>query len=223
LRPFFAPVHAARAPEHGLEVSAVANLANLPQDITPSAFFDLVRDTIAGQVAPEGPETTIFHIEGADGGAWTAAVVDGAIRVDAGASGTPIMQVTLSVQDWRAIVAGSVRDRLQGAASQAPPFDPNAISKLLTLPEVSESLRGMEGNLQLVLEDGDDAYRVTLTFGDSSRDVETPTTTVAVTMDDAAQIASGQENPQAAFFAGKIRLDGDMNLAMGLMTLVMAA
>lgn len=201
----------------------MTDLTNLPQDITPSAFFDLVRDAVAGQPAPDAPETTIFHIEGADGGAWTASVVDGAIAVDAGASGPSILQVTLSVQDWRAIVAGSVRDRLQGAASQAPPFDPGALSKLLTRPEVSDSLRGMEGNLQLVLEDGEHDYRVTLTFGDSDRDVQTPTTTVSVTMGDAAQIASGEENPQAAFFAGKIRLDGDMNLAMGLMTLAMAS
>jgi putative sterol carrier protein len=200
----------------------VADLTNLPHDITPNAFFELVREAIAGQTAPDGPETTIFHLEGADGGSWTASTVDSAIQINSGASGTPILQVTLSVHDWRAIVAGPVRDRLQSATDNAPALDPSAISKLLARPEAIESLRGMEGNLQLVLEDGDVNYRVTLTFGASERDMENPTTTVSVSMDDAAQIASGDDNPQAAFFAGKIRLDGDMNLAMGLMTLAMA-
>ena len=62
---------------------------------------------------------------------------------------------------------------------------------------------------------------MTLTFGGAAPKPAAPTTTVTFSRDDFLAILGGELQPQAAFFAGKIRLDGDMNLAMGLMALAM--
>jgi putative sterol carrier protein len=50
-----------------------------------------------------------------------------------------------------------------------------------------------------------------------------PTASLAMTLADFGLIASGQENPQMAFFSGKIRVDGDMNHVMGLFALTMTS
>ena len=50
--------------------------------------------------------------------------------------------------------------------------------------------------------------------------LEAPTTTIRVDLDYLGKLASGGENVQNAFFAGKIRIEGDMNLAMTLMSAV---
>ena len=66
----------------------------------------------------------------------------------------------------------------------------------------------------------DAEYRVTLTFGTSGGG-NTSATTVSVDLDYLGHLMSGQETPQNAFFAGKIRIEGDMNLAMALMSAMM--
>ena len=58
-------------------------------------------------------------------------------------------------------------------------------------------------------------------MGGQPPNVTSPTTTIRVDLTYLGRLASGAENVQNAFFAGKIRIDGDMNLAMGLMTAVM--
>ncbi|MFZ5610164.1 MAG: SCP2 sterol-binding domain-containing protein [Pseudomonadota bacterium] len=40
--------------------------------------------------------------------------------------------------------------------------------------------------------------------------------TIKVTMDDFKAIASGEQNPQMAFMMGKLKIEGDMGLAMRL-------
>ena len=44
--------------------------------------------------------------------------------------------------------------------------------------------------------------------------------TIKVTMDDFKAIASGEQNPQMAFMMGKLKVEGDMSLAMQLGTLL---
>ena len=101
-------------------------------------------------------------------------------------------------------------------------MDPEALVTPLTRPSTVDGLRAMAGNLKCIVEGAEDRHEATLTFGGQTPDTANPTTTVSITVDDLGAILAGKEEPQAAFFAGKIRLDGDMALAMGLMTLAMA-
>ncbi len=49
----------------------------------------------------------------------------------------------------------------------------------------------------------------------SNDDVEADCT-IIVSMDDFKEIASGAQNPQMAFMSGKLRVQGDMSIAMQL-------
>jgi putative sterol carrier protein len=96
--------------------------------------------------------------------------------------------------------------------------------KLLTLEEITEGIRGRVGTqspipaiVKFDFED-DGVVRVdgkaTPTVVDNEdRDADC---TVKVTMDDFAQIAQGKINPRVAFMTGKLRVEGDVSLAMQL-------
>lgn len=202
----------------------MSDLANLPADIAPADFFKLLEDALANEPAPAGasPEKLQIRLAGDDGGAWAIGFDDGKLAcapTDVG--GTPL-QLSLTVEDWRAFVAGRVRDAVATKVNVG--FDASQASKLYRVSNKTEQIKAFSGDLQLVVQDtaeGKD-YRVTLTFGGATPNTAAPKTTVSVFLDDFVGMAAGEINAQAAFFMGQIRLDGDMNLAMSLMALAQA-
>lgn len=197
----------------------MTDFANLPADITPAQFFDLVAAALANEPAPAGaaPDKLVIHVGGADGGVWNLGFEGGALRIATGAAPTPPLQLSMTSDDLRAFIAGSIRDAIRARAGGRT-IDASQLAKLFRITNKTEQVKAYTGDLQIVLE-GPATYRLTLTFGGNTPKPEAPTTTVTFTLDDFLAILGGELQPQAAFFAGKIRLDGDMNLAMGLMAL----
>ena len=200
----------------------MADLTNLPHDITPADFFKLVDETLANEAAPDNarPEKAQITLSGDGGGSWTSGFADGRLVVEEGTTENPPVALTLSVDDWRAFVAGKVRDALKEHVDQAL-IDPKALSKLYASADKVDQVMALKGNLQAVIEDGDTTYTATVTTGGIAPDTENPTARIVVALPDFVLIASGQENPQMAFFSGKIRVEGDMNHVMGLFALTM--
>jgi len=196
----------------------MADLANLPSDITPSDFFALVEEALASEPAPAGasPEKLQVFL---DGEGWAVGFDGGKLAVKQEAvTGAPL-QISMTVEDWRAFVAGRVRDAIASKVNVG--FDAGQVAKLYRVTHKTEQVKGFNGNLQLVVEDkakGGD-HRVTLTFGGGAPNTESPDTKVSVDLEDFVALAAGELNAQQAFFMGRIRLDGDMNLAMSLMAL----
>ncbi len=94
----------------------------------------------------------------------------------------------------------------------------------MTLDEITEGMRsrvGAQSPISAVIrfDFGDDGIvrvdgKATPTVVDNEdRDADC---TVKVTMDDFAQIAQGKINPRVAFMTGKLRVEGDVSLAMQL-------
>ncbi|MEE2964643.1 MAG: SCP2 sterol-binding domain-containing protein [Acidobacteriota bacterium] len=94
----------------------------------------------------------------------------------------------------------------------------------MTLEEITEGIRGRVGTRSPIpaivkFDFGDDGVvrvdgKSTPTVVDNEdRDADC---TVKVTMDDFIQIAQGTINPQMAFMTGKLRVEGDVSLAMQL-------
>jgi len=94
----------------------------------------------------------------------------------------------------------------------------------MTLEKITEEMRGRVGShspLSAIIkfDFGDDgivridgkASPTVIDNDDSEADC-----TVKVTMDNFIQIAEGNLNPQMAFMTGKLRVEGDMSLAMQL-------
>lgn len=199
----------------------MTDFANLPSDITPSQLVDLILEALKNETVPAGvtAEKLVVHV---DNEAWTFGFEGNKIVGSAGSvSGAPL-QVSLSAEDVRAFAAGSVRDALKAKHGEsAAAIDPKQISQLFALTNKADQIKAFSGDLQLIIEEPTGNRKVTLTFGGGAPNLAAPTTTITLTLEDFLAMTSGELNPQTAFFMGKLRLDGDMNLAMAVAALAM--
>ncbi len=197
----------------------LTHLTDLPEDIAPAAFFQLVAEELAAQPVPPGAPDgeAVVTLTGDGGGSWTIAVQGGEVTVSEGSAEAPIVHATMTVEDWRSFVAGRVRDVVRDAAGRLV-FDPAELTKLQERASAVEALRALPGTLVVRLEDGEagGTYTLGLTTGGAPVSVDAPTATITIKIEDMASLIAGHEDPMTAFFSGKIALDGDMNHVMGL-------
>lgn len=200
------------------------DFANLPADITPAAFFAAIAEALKDEPAPANaaPDKLVMHVTGEAGGTWAMGFVNGRLAIDEAAADKPPLQVTSSIEDFRAFLAGSVRDAVKAkAGSKAAGIDAKQAARLFRITTKTDQVKQYSGDLQLVVENSPKNHTLTLTFGGGTPNPAKPTTTISISLEDFMALIGGELNAQAAFFAGKIRLDGDMNLAMGLMAMAM--
>lgn len=202
----------------------MSDLTSLPYDITPEDFFKLIAETVRAEPAPDNarPERAQLTLSGEGGGTWNSGFRDGELTIEAGEVETPPIHVALSVDDWREFVAGKLRDAIKEHVDVAI-VDPAGLSKLYGSADKVDQVMALKGTLRITVEDGDRHYVVNVATGGADPSAADPTASLALSLADFGTIASGQENPQMAFFSGKIRVDGDMNHVMGLFALTMTA
>ncbi len=200
----------------------MTDFTNLPADITPTAFFSLVEDALKHEPAPSNaaPDKLLIHVVGDGGGTWAMGFEGGRLAIAPGTASTPPVQVSVSTDDLRAFVAGSIRDAIKAKAGGRT-IDAREISKVYAITGKTEQIKSFSGDVQLVVENAGAAHRLTLTFGGGAPKASAPNTTISVGLSDFLGMLGGEVNPQMAFMMGQIRLDGDMNLAMGLASLMM--
>ena len=200
----------------------MSDLLTLPRDIEPADFFRLVEQTLADEVAPPDapPDRAVIHLDGTPGGAWNLGFSEGRFHVAEGpAEGAPL-QLTASTDDWREFVAGRLRD-LVSEHVDVNLLDPRNIAHLYRHQDKVEMIKAFSGDIRFVVEDPSESrdYQAVVTLGGKAPDVANPATTIRITLDDLLALVRGESNLQEAFFSGKLRLEGDMNLAMSLMAL----
>lgn len=200
----------------------LSDLTNLPRTIVPEAFFEKVMELVADIPAPPeaAEDRALVRLEGAGGGSWHVGFVGGRAQIKPGEIPDPTVQVSLSVIDWREFVVGRVRDVVT-PGMDTNLLDPRLVVRIFDDREAVEAVRSFQGTIQLTVrdteEDGD--YVLFVTLGPQAETRDAPATTVEIALEDLAKLVRREGTPQAAFFAGQIRIDGDMNLAMALMTL----
>lgn len=193
----------------------MTDLTNLPASTTPAEFIQHVQDALKEYPAPAdaSPDKAQFTLSGDGGGQWYMGFVDGQLQVDEGTTEAPPVAISLSVDAWRSFMLGPVRDAVK-AEVETTAFDPALIADLYKNADKVEALKAIEGNLQLVVNAEDGDHKLTITTGGVAADVENPTAKVSVALADFVAMVSGKENPQQAFFMGKLQVDGDLNLLM---------
>lgn len=87
----------------------------------------------------------------------------------------------------------------------------------------ASKVEGVEGTVQMELTgDGGGTWAIVISGGNVEvvdGGVESPTTTLTMSADDFVGMINGNVNAMAAFMQGKIKLQGDMGLAMKFQSL----
>ena len=191
----------------------MADEISIPADINPKVFFE----ELLPQVAPalleanpipgmEGTEFAVsFDLSGDGGGVWSIITQDAKqFQVINGPYENAQVEVAMSVDDWReGLLQGSGMD-LASMTSQSA-----------KLPGRSqyEALKRTKGFLTVELKRDDGSN---LTFNVKFNRADTPTLKIMMDMNVFIEINSGQANPQQLFMQGKVKLQGDMTIAMNL-------
>jgi putative sterol carrier protein len=150
-------------------------------------------------------------ITGDQGGRWFLNVSGGKMDVGDEPACPVLFSCHQNYDDWCALTRagsmfGGVGSDTRGRGS-ATAFSGSRISRL----------RALRGTVQLALSSdaGRDERRVVLHFGDGEPAFP-PQVTVSMREDDAAALRAGSLDPQAAFLQGRVKITGDVALAVQL-------
>jgi putative sterol carrier protein len=181
-----------------------------PKDITPKSFFESWLPAQLGGLTGLRPMTIRVRLDGDGGGAWDLQIGDQGLRVAGAGGGEPEVTVAQSVADWMAIAVGE-----PGAVDLAPPQ--SSATDILFLDKQAQSMLGqVKGQVRFeVTGYNGRTWQLTVKFGDAPMKPE-PDSTISVDAETYGQILARTLPPPQAYFQGKVRMTGDMNLAMQL-------
>lgn len=190
----------------------MADQPQISEDVTPQQFFEQLlplgfqAQSSGGGAAPS--EFAIqFTLTGDGGGAWHAAIRDGAMRVSPGVQDANL-GVTLSVGDWRDAVLG------RNGATLGLILPANRPGR----PDNSGRAKGLKGTMALELARAEaDPFRVEMCFNGAPA----PRTLLRMAIADYASMQDGTQNGQMLFMQGKIKVEGDMGFLMQVASLNM--
>jgi len=185
-----------------------------PRDITPEEFFESWLPAQAGAVAPPAkPMTVRVLLDGEGGGSWDLELGPGGLVVttEARGSGEPEVTVAQSTADWRAIVHGE-----PGATDLAPP-QARPTDVLFLDAAAQKLLADVKGTIRFeVTGYNGRTWSMTVKLGDRQLDASRPDATITVDAETYAQMLARTLPAPTAYFQGKIRIGGDVQLAMQL-------
>ncbi len=200
----------------------MVDLSNLARELTPTAFFEEILPDILGEIdvpSDAGTERLQFHVTGPDG-------VDVHIGLDAdknfelefGKAEKPPMALTASDNDFRSIVNGDLRDKIR-AATGGVAIGPKQLRKAVMPDSKVQRIKLLAGDLQIRIQDKElgETYTYTLTLGGGTPNIAAPKCSISLDVPTLLEAAGGKQPPQQLFFQGRIRVDGDMSIMMGLM------
>jgi putative sterol carrier protein len=184
--------------------------ARPPKDITPKRFFeDWLPSQLSG-LSGVKPMTIRVRLDGDGGGAWDLSINEAGLKVGAAGAAEPEVMVAQTVADWKAIAVGE-----PGAVDLAPPQ--SSPTDILFLDKNAQAMLGqVKGTVRFeVTGYNGRTWQLTVKFGAQPLKPE-PDATISVDAETYGQILARTLPPPQAYFQGKVKLLGDMNLAMQL-------
>jgi hypothetical protein len=145
-------------------------------------------------------------------GEWSLRLVDGRLEVVRGSDDDTMVQVTIPEEDFAVLISESV-DRSAGrtnAASAGP------LRALVAKPDAARMVRHVPGSLLFVARDGDLRRRILVTPGKRVANLDSPECTIECALADMVDAQSKGVPPMQLFVAGKLRLTGNVQIAMAL-------
>ena len=205
-------------------------LTNVPVDMTAEQFFDDILYDILGEVEiPDnlGRERMQFNVTGDEGGSYHIGMEfdeeedDDVLTIEEGQTNAPPVAVTVSIDDFRGMLAGDLKDRFLDELGDAF-VNPKLLKHAFVPDSIVQKIKSLSGNLQVRIEDKElgDVYVVTGTLGGGQPNIAAPTCTVLIDVATVLEIAQRKADPQQLFMQGRIRVDGDMSIVLQLMGLL---
>jgi len=199
------------------------DLPKAPADITPAKFFtewlpsqmESFKDLI-GSLGGGMSAAMAARITGAGGGDWTAVLDNGKVSIEKGIRQDAVVTVVMEAGHFIAAVTGQMDDVMQpppGAGNLSPE---QAAAKA---KENMEVMKSIVGSVKFVIEDAKKPFWAMVKFGGELRDEAD--VTVSMERENALALAKGETNPQAAFMAGQVKIEGDMSILMQLTSILM--
>jgi putative sterol carrier protein len=184
---------------------------NGPAPASPREFFETYLPAwfaAASSSQVTSPGALVFHI-GAESYALRLAV--GKLEVSTGASTDAILQVSMSEADFAELIR-----QAEGL------FQSGASDRLLALRSLSldadraKTIRNVDGSVAFEITDNDQVRTLLLSPGVAIAGGSPPACTVRVAASDFWALSRGDKNPFELLMDGKIRLQGRMEVAMAL-------
>ena len=177
---------------------------NFFEEVVPQLFRDELKNhPVQGM---EGLDFKLqFTITG-DRSTTYGIVVKNGTDLQVMANGIPDPQIgfELNEKDWRDSITG----KEGGEAVMGMFFDPSMLNK-----KKYDSLLGVKGVLNLVLaRDSGEPFNAKLKFNNA----DIPVSTIKMKASEYSAMLKGQMNPVMAFMSGKLKISGDMGLALKL-------
>ena len=189
-----------------------------PRDITPVTFFtdwlprEFGAEFGAGKRAASDI-TVAVHLTGEGGGHWILDVKGGtlSVRAPGSAGAQPMVSLTQSAADWRALAVGEEGANVDLAPPEASPLD-----VLFVDPQSRQIMSSVKGTVRFeVTGYNGRTWSMHVKFG-TQPDKSEADATIAVDAETYGKMLSRRLAPPEAYFSGKIQLRGDTSLAMQL-------
>lgn len=182
-----------------------------PPPASPREFFEIFLPgwfsaVSSGQAT--SPGALVFHI-GAE--SYALRLVSGKLEVATGTTADAILQVTMTVPDFAELIREA-----------HPLFQSGASDRLLALRSLSldaeraNTIRSVDGSVAFEITDDSQVRTLLLSPGLLIAGERPPACTVRVAANDFWALSRGDKNPFELLMDGKIRLQGRMEVAMAL-------
>lgn len=183
----------------------------------PEAFFSSFLPTRFESVAPSYSGVTsigslAFRV---DERVWSYRLVDGALELTRDVEDDVVLQVSASSDDFASLIAAAAERRAASGSGSALPASSFRALKLDA--ETARLVRRAPGSVLFAARDGDKVRRLLVTPGRRQPNFSSPDCTIESNLEDWIQAESG--GAQAAmqlFVAGKLKITGNVQIAMAL-------
>ena len=155
--------------------------------------------------------TVAVLLQGQGGGEWLLDVDEGQLRIRGPGESGPMPQVLMrqTTEDWRAAAVG------EGDSIVAPP-EASPLDVLFVDPGSRQMLQSVRGTVRFEIHGYNDrTWWMQVKFGPQPEPIE-PEAVMSIDAIDYAAILNRSLSPTEAYFAGKIRLTGNIAVAMQL-------
>lgn len=183
-----------------------------PASIEPEQFFTTwLPEEVDRLGSAAGIPDMLARVElsGEGGGAWDLHTSGGKLQVTPAQPGAaPLVTLSLSVQDWRAIVVGE-----PGPVDLAPPAS-SPLDLLFVDQSSRQLLETISGTFRFEVRDYNGrTWTLTAIFGSEPRK-DPPDAVIATDAETYSAILDRKLSPPEAYFTGKITIEGDAGLGM---------